>query len=345
MGLELPTQQKKFEEQYRLQERDEFSDEVTKDEDKPEIRSVPTESEKLEMDKKLIDLGKLFAGSDVRWQLDGALNISLMKGEYIGLHKDVDLTIEPADLEKLDEHLFKRGYGLFLTLRTPGKPGKRILKRMSPREVNTLPENGYVLCAVDAIGKIKPAKLSSVDVHFIQKNEAGEPTGFSKNIVLPKEWYDPQPVNFQGQEINLSHPAKVIYFKLYATRPYDMTDVMDLLKTGKVTSSDVETVSNILEEELREKENSIEKVAVQLVAFLDEGKSELEILELLKSVAGEDSFEADKEKYSEFVKKLLNGEKTVEKIVALANEVFGFQPEKMRGKIGRLREVANLLIF
>ncbi len=42
------------------------------------------------------------------------MNISLMKGEYIGAHKDIDVTLDPNDLPAIEKYLFERGYVLFM---------------------------------------------------------------------------------------------------------------------------------------------------------------------------------------------------------------------------------------
>ncbi len=101
-------------ERYKYQELGSF-DYFMANIDKNEERRTPTPEEKERMDASLVQLGKIFGSSNTRWHIDGALNISLMKGEYIGIHKDVDISIEKDEIEKVDGQLARNGYGLFLS--------------------------------------------------------------------------------------------------------------------------------------------------------------------------------------------------------------------------------------
>ena len=81
--------------------------------DKNFKRIPPTPEQTQEMDQRLSELSKLFEGSGLRWHLDGAINISAMRGDYIGYHKDVDISIEKEDLAALESWLLKKGYAFF----------------------------------------------------------------------------------------------------------------------------------------------------------------------------------------------------------------------------------------
>ena len=87
-------------------------------------RRPPTPEEREKMDRELIDLGNLMKDSNVWWQLDGALNISLSEGDYIGVHRDIDVSFLREDIPKLETYLKERGYGLFLFKRE-GEPGAK----------------------------------------------------------------------------------------------------------------------------------------------------------------------------------------------------------------------------
>ena len=65
-------------------------------------RRRPSNSETVEMNERLHHLADLFRDSKVEWLLDGALNISLLKGDWIGFHKDVDVSVEKDQLEMLE---------------------------------------------------------------------------------------------------------------------------------------------------------------------------------------------------------------------------------------------------
>ncbi len=75
-------------------------------------RKLATSEQIERMDKSLKELGHVFEGSNLNWRLDGALNISLMNGKYIGNHKDVDISVEKEELAELENQLLKNGYGL-----------------------------------------------------------------------------------------------------------------------------------------------------------------------------------------------------------------------------------------
>lgn len=201
-------------ETFKFQERPQFLDESVTEKDEDHIRRTPTFEEQEKMDESINKLGNLFEGSNVRWQLDGALNISIMKGDYIGVHKDVDLSIESDDLEKLNDQLGIRGYGLFLSTDHPTDPTKRQMEHVGAQQFREAPEANLMIAAVNEDGKIKENEtLNYVDVHLVKRDEQGNPLG-PGGVKLPSKWYEPQLKKYQEVEINLSHPAKVAYFKI-----------------------------------------------------------------------------------------------------------------------------------
>ena len=221
-------------EPYRYQECDPFDDFMENIDENAE-RRTPTEEECEQMDRNLVNLGKIFEDSDIRWHIDGALNISLMKGEYIGIHKDVDISIEQDDIEKVNEHLEKKGYGFFFHyLKNPEKPrGKKIMERVTPKKnLETETELKHLMMiAIDEQGKIKKEEsLNFIDVHLIKRDKAGRPMRWDR-VELPEKWFKSYHISYQGQEIHLSHPAKIAYFKLYSSRAYDRSDLRELAET------------------------------------------------------------------------------------------------------------------
>jgi hypothetical protein len=71
-------------------------------------RKPATPEQKEDMDRRLTELADAFEGSNLNWHMDGALNISLMNGKYIGNHKDVDLSIEKKNLPHLKLNCSKK---------------------------------------------------------------------------------------------------------------------------------------------------------------------------------------------------------------------------------------------
>lgn len=211
-------------------------------------RKPPTPEQKEDMDRRLSELADAFEGSDFNWHMDGALNISLMNGNYIGNHKDVDLSIEKSELAKLEAQLLKKGFGLFLS-RTEDKTKSKIMRRVGYADFADSDTEHMLIAAIDENGQILRDKaLNFIDTHLVKRNEEGQAFGNS-GVVIPDKWTKPYPVEFQGKQINLSHPGKVLYYKLHQGRGYDTTDIRRLIETGKVTEEDVVDVEKVFESE------------------------------------------------------------------------------------------------
>jgi hypothetical protein len=219
---------------------------------------LPANVEKIqEMDQRIEKLSQLFNKMEgVRWILDGAMNISLERGEYIGYHKDNDVSVDKEDLAQLEEQLYENGYGLFLSERKPGTNDerKRVMRRVGHRYFDN-PEGHMLIAPIDKEGRIpENQELNYIDVHLIKRNEKGEPITTS-GAVMPEEWVKPQPLEYKGNRINLSHPARVIYYKLQTQnnapadgkykRGYDKTDVDRLLEAGVVSLQDIDELEKV----------------------------------------------------------------------------------------------------
>ena len=248
MPLELMTASQ-IRDRFKYQLRDPFDDFNKHIDDKAERRK-PTPEEAARMDSNLIKLGKIFEGTTIRWQLDGALNISVVRGEYIGVHKDIDLSIDKDDLEKLDDQLGQNHYGLFLV--HPKNPalrhGQKIYERVGAEEFGTSPKEHLMIAAIDGDGRIVEQKVESLnflDVHLAERDVAGDPIGW-RGVPLPKEWYGSKKIIFKGQEINISHPAKTAYWKLHSDRNYDATDLRILAMSNQLTVDDVDDIESII---------------------------------------------------------------------------------------------------
>ncbi len=248
-----PEQKKATEEREKffIQEQEAWDDEGWVG--KNEVRKIPDGKEQKRMDEDLKKLGSIFRGSNVRWQLDGASNISLMKGDYIGVHKDTDISVEPDDLEALDAHLSKKGYGLFLSyVENPDdEKSKKLMKRVGARGLREASGvKDYMIAAIDERGKIlKNEQLNFIDTHLIQRNADEKPLGYS-GAILPEEWLEPQPMEFNGETVNLSHPARVAYYKLHMTRKYDTADLMAMVETGKLSIADMDEIETVIKTEV-----------------------------------------------------------------------------------------------
>jgi len=341
------TEEKKEESEIRakfaVQERDPFDD-FMEHIDQNDERRPPTQEEKERMDDSLIQLGKIFEGSDINWHLDGAMNISLMKGEYIGIHKDTDVSIELDELEKLDGYLERKGYGLFLSyaknLEDPHS--KKIMKRVGASNFKETPTEHPMIVAIDEQGKIREGgHLNFIDTHIVKRDENGAPVGWGE-VALPKKWFEGQPIDFQGQEINISHPAKVAYFKLHGTRSYDRTDLKALAETGKLSTEDVDEIEESFEKEFNSRKEGAEKLLNEVSDKIEPNMSAEQIF----GIFAKEPMVADKIQYiEEPLRKLTkaieaSSDKSFEQIKKIAFETLNIEEsfDDQRNKISELKQ-------
>ena len=321
---------------FKIQEVDSFDEQIIKQDDIERRR--PTLEEKEQMDRRLVMLGTLFEESGVRWQLDGALNISLMQGEYIGIHKDVDLSVDGRDLEKLDGHLEKRGYGLFLSYpKDANDPkSKRIYERVSARTMVSSAET-HSIVAIDEKGGIKEdnGELNFIDLHVF-RNEEGKVVNVM-GVELPEAWYQPNKIVFQGTEINLSHPAKIAFFKLHDTRAYDQGDIKKLVDIGKLSLEDTEEVKALCDQEIQNKMVKVDLILGPVVEKMEADASKERVLELLLQnpmLAGRMKG-ADKNNIEELARQVSESEdKSLDRVREIALNLFGIDESIKRLKTG-----------
>lgn len=270
---------------FKYQERAPFSDEIGKSFIETAERRQPTDEERRNMDQDMADLSQMTVGSDTRWSIDGARNISLMRGDYIGVHKDVDISIEAEDLSKLDASLAKDGYGLFISYpKDAANPhGQKIIERMGASGLARHEGGDAVIMAIESNGKLRETKgLNAIDVHVVKRDAEGHPVGPEGNNTLPDKWYEPQPTSYQGHELNISHPAKVAYFKLRQDRPYDLMDLKPLVESGKLTDEDIQDVEEAVENDFASRRQKGERIVSEMAARL---KPEMGMEDIRKAIA------------------------------------------------------------
>lgn len=264
----------------KFQDRDPFDSFLDNIKENDERREATAEEKKI-MDANLIKLGKIFKNSDLKWHLDGALNISLLKGEYIGIHKDVDISVEKFELRKLDNHLGKSGYGLFLSYsKNPGDPkSKKIMERVGADKFGEAQKDGFMIASIDKDGKIdEEENLNLIDVHIIERNSNGKPIG-SNDTELPNEWFEARSIDFKGEKLNIAQPIKVAYYKLHGIRNYDKTDLKKLAETGELNLDDVNNLEKIFEEEFATTLPKIEAIFKPFEGKIDEKADSEEIFD------------------------------------------------------------------
>ena len=310
------------------------------------VRKRPSPEVVRTMNQSLGELGQAFEGSDLNWHLDGALNISLMNGagenpeNYIGEHKDVDISVEKGELKVLEAQLLKNGYGLFLS-RTEDKTKNKIMRRVSHRDFAESDAEHMLIAAIDDRGKIRRDKsLNFVDVHIIQRNEAGEPLGVS-STPIPEKWVQSQPMEFQGRQINISYPGKVLYYKLHQGRNYDVTDAEKLIETGKITEEDVDDIEKVYEDEFKA---NIERGRKIFEGFANQIRPEMKADEIFDLMQSQTEFQK-RQDMTEGLKKLAEKiaeaeDKSVDNILTIAIGLFGVEEKnnQKRQELNRMRQ-------
>jgi len=307
-------------------------------------KRIPPKPEQVEkMDKTLKDLSALFDGFD-KWHLDGALNISLFKKEYIGNHKDVDLSVERKDLKELEVFLSEKGYALFLSQNDDEKNAKnKIMRRVSHVGIKNY-EGHPMICAIKEDGEIEKNKdLNYVDLHIIDRDDNNLPL-LDSGVNCPEEWTKSYPVTKEGQQINLSHPAKVLYYKLNQGRNYDTTDIDRLLELDVVREGDIDEIKIISEKEfVKYKEKSF-ILCEKISKGIKPGMSRDQIFEVIKRREEfEDKNEMDQSLnlFSEEISKLK--ETSPENIFNLAINLFDID-KKNQKKIDGLDKIKQDII-
>jgi len=293
-------------------------------------RKPPTPEQVKDIDQRVVGLGEIFKDSNLNWHLDGAINISLLNGKdkegktkYIGNHKDIDISVEKEELAQLESQLLKKGYGFFLS-RTDEETKNKVLTRVNHEDfLNASPENRQV-GAIDKDGKIRTnTPINFLDVHIMKRNADGLPLGYS-DVVIPEKWAKPYPIEFQGEQVNISHPGKVLYYKMHSGRNYDTTDVYRLIETGKVTIEDVDDVEKAFESEFSADIERGRKMIEPVVEKLTPEMGSDQIFEsLLQQPEFKKSAEQMKDLLHEFAQKIYESDdKSIDAITNIAIGLF-----------------------
>lgn len=211
-------------------------------------RIALTRERKLQIITMLCELEKLFDCSGLSWTIDGGLSVSLLKGEFIGEHRDLDLAVEEHQLEQLQKHIESRGYGLFVTLGVQ-KRETMVMKRVDWKEFSKADTYLFWIIAVDKDGLIqKDRTLNFINVHIIRRNKYGIPLN-AGGCELPMHWFYSKAIEFHGCFLNVASPLKTAYYKLRSLRNYDLTDLQHMLDSGMLFFSDIMEIEAVLAEE------------------------------------------------------------------------------------------------
>lgn len=317
-------------EKFIVQDRDPFDGFMEQIDNRIVERRMPTPEELKQLDSRLVELGRIFENSGVRWNLDGALNISLRRGSYIGVHKDVDISVEKDDLEELNDVLSKKGYGLFLSSRKDelDPNSRRTMQRASARQFSKSDSEHLIIAAIDSQGKINDfSNLNYIDVHLSDRNEKGRPIGVN-GVELPEQWFKTFVVGFHGREILLSHPARVAYYKLHGNREYDLTDIRFMVEGGQLSKSDIDKIEGLLRQELVGQEEDVKQIISEVIINL---RLEMDKYEIFEKFAEHPrikrAFEEVREPLFHLCEKIESSDRTLGKITSLTFEQFNVGEE------------------
>lgn len=230
-------------------------------------RPPATPETKEKMDRELIALGNLMKDFKGWWQLDGALNMSLRQGQYIGIHADVDVSVLRKDIAELQEYLRERGYGFF-RMNKKMEPDKKIFQRVGAAMFHKTETDWDLLlrfAAIDEQGKIRTdADLPAIEVAIIETDEENRPLN-RFGVSMPKKWMRGETVNFHGVSMHLSNPARFLFNKIwfFEYRPYDKKDLELFAKSGAITLADVQEVKKVMEPTLQEIQRKMGKMEAE----------------------------------------------------------------------------------
>ncbi len=196
-------------------------------------RQPLTPEQKEKIDSALEKLYFLFCGEpSINWKISGGLAISLLKGQYIGTHKDIDITVAKEKLPLLQDMLEERGYAFFL--KHGGLSNKKLvqLERVDAEKfAQPLAKDiDRLIGAVDSHGNIKSsADLKFLDVLIGTLNQAGELVPeHADDIGIPQEWLHPKYVYFNGMTFPVDYPGIVACSKIITEKPYNAFDLRQL---------------------------------------------------------------------------------------------------------------------
>lgn len=320
------------------------------------VRLAPSPEAVKKMDGRLEGLGKLFTDSDIHWQIDGALNISLLNGagenpqKYIGEHKDVDISVDEEDLSTLEEHLLKNGYALFLS--RSGADGKKTMRRASYRDLVETRQEHPLIVAIDEAGRaLDGVDLNYIDIHIVKHDEEGRVLGRG-GTPLPDKWSHVQAMDFHGETINISHPGRVLYHKLHEGRNYDFTDVDSLVNTGKISEEDLDDVERVIEDEFQATVSFARKILEEVSGHFKPDMLANDIFVVLQQNSDLKNRVKDEAVLRKWAEKIAaEDDKSVDHILDISMNFFGikekkdkkiFELFKMREKLKDFRNLENL---
>ena len=259
--------------------------------DARENRPALTPEVREKMDRELIAFGKLMEGSHIWWQLDGGLNVSLRRiatgGDYLGLHKDIDLSIFADDLPRLRDHIESRGYGLFYYSKDD-ESGTRKFEEILDEEVKPRMGTKMRILAVDrATGNIDvnaDLMVAGPIIHY--RNNEGQFIGW-RGLAYPEKWLTGETIDFKGMTLMLSHPARFIFNKLFYPGKYHDEDLETMVRDMKsISTKDVEDISGVFDQlfaKIKQEKEDIETLSDGISRKVKPGMPQNEVDAIIKA--------------------------------------------------------------
>lgn len=215
----------------------------------------PTEERVLEIKAMIEETATIFDEADIRYVLDGALNISLYEDEFFRDHRDVDVSVFSEDIPKLAKILEQKGYALFRfpkdvneVIKEKGVVRHELLdpEKIDPRNIS---RERLLFLRVNENLEIDTENYAWFDVHALDTNENGDIVQLNGTI-LPQSKYT-EAVSYtteSGKELRLSHPAILAYHKLKSGREHPDFDDLVVLKKH-LSESDFAEIAKWLQQD------------------------------------------------------------------------------------------------
>lgn len=198
----------------------------------------PTPEQVAYMEERLDRLAELMANADFSWQLDGAINISLLEKRFIRNHKDIDIGVFDDELDKVEEYLSGRGFRF--AKHVPGKDAadQRWIEFVSARDILVNGFDDIQLVQVDVSGSVVDEPLAFMDLHIQHRDTEGNAVIRYTGAKIPQEFMQSHEryMTQSGKEIPIAHPALVAYHKIETGRSYDLQDISYL--KGQILDED-----------------------------------------------------------------------------------------------------------
>ena len=220
---------------------------------------IATPEQKQRFEDGLKTMSEVFENANFVWWIDGGANVPLYNKnneQYVDReHKDLDMGIFREDLGKLRALLKVKRFVIY-----ESDPNKFFIRKIN--------SSGNFIKTNDL--------FNNVDLHLHDRDKEGNLVINYSGVVFPKEYIEAIKHKLSnGKEVNLSHPALILYHKIYAyswvnTRKSDIKDLENIV--DQLESKDFEIVRNAL---LNEYEHRKQKIASKFEDFWSSMSKEL----------------------------------------------------------------------